>query len=274
MPQPRAQDPFALRQRVDPKSGQGELTIRGNTEIARRVDGDVTVTSGAVLVSGLITGSLYVVGGHVRVLGEVGGDVENLGGVVDVHGVVEGSVVGPRSCTHVGDGAVVGATTGSTLRTRSGPAHESERFDSAGRWRVAAGLTMSAIGVAAIGLFFIGANDQPSPVPGFTVVAIDRSEVQVAGETEEPPPVERSVEPVEPDEPELVEPDATPEPAELGEPAHSLFSCDPSYPEPRVCIPTPPPLLNCDQVGITGFVVQGDDPHNFDTNGDGIGCDL
>ncbi|MEE9417799.1 MAG: polymer-forming cytoskeletal protein [Acidimicrobiales bacterium] len=265
----RAQDSFALRQRVDPKSGQGELTIRGNTEIARRVDGDVTVTSGAVVVSGLITGNLYVVGGHVRVLGEVGGDVENLGGVVDVHGVVEGSVLGPRSCTHIADGAVVGATTSSTLNRRAIPLHNSERFDSAGRWRVAAGLAMSAIGVAVIGLVLIGSNADPSPAPGLTVVAVDRSSVEVAGKVEEPAVVDRTVDSTQP-------PAANAEEAEdeLGEPAHSLFSCDPSYPEPRVCIPSPPPLLTCEQVGVTGFVVQGDDPHNFDSNGDGIGCDF
>lgn len=54
--------------------------------------------------------------------------------------------------------------------------------------------------------------------------------------------------------------------------------CDPSYPD--VCIEAPPPDFNCDQVGFVGpmnngvgFRVTGDDPHNFDTDGDGIGCE-
>jgi hypothetical protein len=49
--------------------------------------------------------------------------------------------------------------------------------------------------------------------------------------------------------------------------------CDPSYPD--ICIPPPPPNLNCDDVGILSFRVLPPDPHGFDGNdNDGIGCEL
>ena len=47
--------------------------------------------------------------------------------------------------------------------------------------------------------------------------------------------------------------------------------CDPSYPD--VCIPPYPPDLNCGDVSDKGFAVQGSDPHGFDGDGDGIGCE-
>jgi micrococcal nuclease len=53
--------------------------------------------------------------------------------------------------------------------------------------------------------------------------------------------------------------------------ARSPSKCDPSY--PGVCIPPPPPDLDCAQVPVSGFAVRGLDPHNFDGDGDGIGCE-
>jgi hypothetical protein len=48
--------------------------------------------------------------------------------------------------------------------------------------------------------------------------------------------------------------------------------CDPSY--PGVCIPPPPPDLNCSDVPqYDGFVVLAPDPHGFDTDHDGLGCE-
>lgn len=47
--------------------------------------------------------------------------------------------------------------------------------------------------------------------------------------------------------------------------------CDPSY--PTVCIPSPPPDLNCDDVGASNFAVVGSDPHGFDGDNDGVGCE-
>jgi micrococcal nuclease len=48
--------------------------------------------------------------------------------------------------------------------------------------------------------------------------------------------------------------------------------CDPSYPD--VCIASPPPDLNCDDVPFKNIRVVGSDPHGFDGNdNDGLGCE-
>jgi micrococcal nuclease len=47
--------------------------------------------------------------------------------------------------------------------------------------------------------------------------------------------------------------------------------CDPSY--PTVCIPPPPPDLDCRDVGYRNFPVRPPDPHRFDGGGDGLGCE-
>jgi micrococcal nuclease len=48
-------------------------------------------------------------------------------------------------------------------------------------------------------------------------------------------------------------------------------NCDASY--PTVCIPPPPPDLDCAQVPYVAFAVRGADPHRFDGDGDGVGCE-
>jgi micrococcal nuclease len=48
-------------------------------------------------------------------------------------------------------------------------------------------------------------------------------------------------------------------------------SCDSSY--PGVCIPPAPPDLDCGDVGHRNFRVLPPDPHRFDGNHDGIGCE-
>lgn len=47
--------------------------------------------------------------------------------------------------------------------------------------------------------------------------------------------------------------------------------CDPSY--PTVCIPSPPPDLDCSQISFHNFTVLPPDPHRFDGNDDGVGCE-
>jgi hypothetical protein len=47
-------------------------------------------------------------------------------------------------------------------------------------------------------------------------------------------------------------------------------NCHPSYPD--VCIPPPPPDLNCGDITFRNFRVLQPDPHRFDGNNDGIGC--
>ncbi len=47
--------------------------------------------------------------------------------------------------------------------------------------------------------------------------------------------------------------------------------CDNSY--LPLCIPPPPPDLNCSDIPYTNFNVEFPDPHNFDSDGNGIGCE-
>jgi micrococcal nuclease len=47
--------------------------------------------------------------------------------------------------------------------------------------------------------------------------------------------------------------------------------CDPSYPD--VCIPPSPPDLDCADVSFRRFRVLGPDPHRFDLDRNGIGCE-
>jgi hypothetical protein len=48
-------------------------------------------------------------------------------------------------------------------------------------------------------------------------------------------------------------------------------SCDPSYPD--ICIASPPPTLNCADIQDKKFTVLQPDPHGFDRDGNGIGCE-
>ena len=48
-------------------------------------------------------------------------------------------------------------------------------------------------------------------------------------------------------------------------------SCDPSYPD--VCITPYPVDLDCDEISYSNFRVIGSDPHGFDRDNDGIGCE-
>ena len=57
--------------------------------------------------------------------------------------------------------------------------------------------------------------------------------------------------------------------------------CDPHYPKTisweEICIPPSPPDLNCKDIKVAVVVVDiGDgypDPHNLDSDQDGIGCE-
>lgn len=67
-------------------------------------------------------------------------------------------------------------------------------------------------------------------------------------------------------------PEPSPEPLiETEAPPQADSSCDPSY--PGVCIPSAPPDLDCGDISERRFTVTGSDPHGFDRDGDGIGCE-
>jgi micrococcal nuclease len=63
---------------------------------------------------------------------------------------------------------------------------------------------------------------------------------------------------------------AAPVVAEPGR-APQAGTCDPAYPD--VCIPPPPPDLNCGDIAYRRFLVLAPDPHNFDGDHDGVGCE-
>ena len=62
-------------------------------------------------------------------------------------------------------------------------------------------------------------------------------------------------------------PTLTPTPTSTWSPSN----CDPSY--PTVCIPSPSPDLDCDEIPYSEFTVRGSDPHDFDRDNDEIGCE-
>jgi len=82
---------------------------------------------------------------------------------------------------------------------------------------------------------------------------------------ESPPPKQASTPPQEPKQ----ESTPTQEPKQESTPQQP--SCDPSYPD--VCIAPYPPDLDCGEISYKNFRVVGSDPHRFDGDGDGIGCE-
>ena len=67
-------------------------------------------------------------------------------------------------------------------------------------------------------------------------------------------------------------PVANPTPLSLLDPgATDRAGCDDSYPD--VCIPQYPPDLDCGEIAERAFTVRGTDPHGFDREGDGLGCE-
>jgi len=66
-------------------------------------------------------------------------------------------------------------------------------------------------------------------------------------------------------------PTPTPQPMVIVTPTSQRANCDPSY--PTVCIPSPPPDLDCKDIPYRRFRVLPPDPHHFDRDGDGIGCE-
>jgi hypothetical protein len=44
-------------------------------------------------------------------------------------------------------------------------------------------------------------------------------------------------------------------------------------PSTQTPIPPPPPDLDCPDINGSNFTVQGTDPHGFDADNDGVGCE-
>jgi hypothetical protein len=75
--------------------------------------------------------------------------------------------------------------------------------------------------------------------------------------------------------PKVAPPPPPPPPPPPGPPPPPQPGCADSY--PTVCIPPPPPDLNCADISYTNFTVRWDvadpDPHHFDGDHNGIGCE-
>ncbi len=56
------------------------------------------------------------------------------------------------------------------------------------------------------------------------------------------------------------------------QPMQAQTRCDSSYPD--ICIAPPPPDLDCGDITARNFRVQPPDPHQFDRDQDGIGCEM
>jgi hypothetical protein len=114
----------------------------------------------------------------------------------------------------------------------------------------------------------VGGNDEPTQSPNVTLLA---------SPTEEIAPTQSVAPTIEPTPSATPGPTATPTPLSTPTPGPTPTAtpdrtgCDPSYPD--VCIPPPPPDLSCSDVAFTDFTVLPPDPHGFDGNEDGVGCE-
>lgn len=62
-----------------------------------------------------------------------------------------------------------------------------------------------------------------------------------------------------------------PDPSDVPARPSNGEDCHPSYPD--VCLPPPPPDLNCSDLSDRNIRVQGNDPHGLDGDGDGWACE-
>jgi hypothetical protein len=111
------------------------------------------------------------------------------------------------------------------------------------------------------------ATPQPTPEPAEAPTV-----VPTPTQAPEPTPAPtQAPQPTQPPAPEPTEPppEPTPPPEPIEEPPPA--NCDPSYPD--FCIPPPPPDLNCPDIPQKNFTVLQPDPHGFDGNKNGVGCE-
>jgi len=94
-----------------------------------------------------------------------------------------------------------------------------------------------------------------------------------AKKTQEYTPPKTKTDPPKSEQPKSESSQSNTEPVQTEtEPAQSNTpSCDPSYPD--FCIPPPPPDLDCGDIPQKKFTVLQPDPHRFDGDKDGIGCE-
>lgn len=97
---------------------------------------------------------------------------------------------------------------------------------------------------------------------------------QVVRSTSTAVPATATAQPAATNTPAPPAPAPTNQPAPTDPPAQQpppQTNCSPAY--PGVCIPPPPPDLDCGDISARRFTVQPPDPHGFDNDGDGVGCE-
>lgn len=99
----------------------------------------------------------------------------------------------------------------------------------------------------------------PDPVPPISTVSPTVTRTSIVGETAIPTNTPTNA------------PTATSTTVPIATPTQASPACDPSYPD--VCIAPPPPDLNCSDIPYRRFRVFPPDPHRFDQDNDGIGCE-
>ena len=123
------------------------------------------------------------------------------------------------------------------------------------------GAISAGVAVVAFILIFvgIGSNQAEKPVEYERELEEDVSSESGLPSSEEPTEYVRELE-------ESVTSESTPPVKPTGK-----TSCDPSY--PTVCIAPYPPDLNCIDIPYSNFQVFSPDPHGFDADFDGVGCE-
>jgi len=124
-------------------------------------------------------------------------------------------------------------------------------------------ITFIAIGIVIIGALFViqdfGSQTITDPVQS---------------QPTSQPPLQPTPKPA-PEPAPILEPEPIPEPTSQptqSQPVQSQNQCDSSY--PSVCIPPYPPDLDCGEIGYSNFRVVPPDPHGFDGDRDGTGCEV
>jgi len=128
-------------------------------------------------------------------------------------------------------------------------------------------IALIAIGIVIIGALFIiqdfGSQTITDPVQS-------QPTSQPTQKAPEPEPIQPTSQPTQTaPEPEPSQPTSPPTQTQQ---VQSQNKCDSSY--PSVCIPPYPPDLDCGEILYSNFRVVQPDPHGFDRDNDGIGCEV
>jgi hypothetical protein len=106
-------------------------------------------------------------------------------------------------------------------------------------------------------------------VGGGTIAMRDDRPAAPAADTPIPPPLPTEAPP--PPAPPTIAPQPFVPAVDEAPPADARAGCSPAYPD--VCIPPAPPDLDCPDIQFRRFRVLPPDPHGFDREGDGVGCE-